>query len=148
RSSGHEQRRIDRRLEQRQLLKDAFNVQTMADLEEPIGHRVPVTEQLVVFRAAEVEQLRQRQRRLRAWRRQLAPDLRRQIFNRHQRVRETIELWLERIVRFRADSGARRDYVRPRPEDLCRQNVELRGLVDGFNRVLREKQVTPSNQIV
>ena len=45
---------IDRRLEQRQLPHDALDVHAVADLEEPIGDRVPVLVELRVGRRAEV----------------------------------------------------------------------------------------------
>ena len=48
-------RRVDRRVEQRQLPEDALDVEAVADLEEPVGDGVPVAEQLVVARDAEVE---------------------------------------------------------------------------------------------
>src|SRR5688572_7263436 len=51
------QRRIDRRLEERELPKDAANVEAVANLEETIGNRVPVAQQFVVTRYAEVERV-------------------------------------------------------------------------------------------
>ena len=46
---------IDGRIEQGKLAHDAFDVHAVADLEQPVGHRIPVAEQLVVGRDAEVE---------------------------------------------------------------------------------------------
>ena len=46
---------IDRRIEQRELPHDALDVHAVADLEQPVGDGVPVAEQLVVARDAEVE---------------------------------------------------------------------------------------------
>ena len=46
---------IDRRVEQGKLAHHAFDVHAVADLEEPVGHRIPVAEQLFVARNAEVE---------------------------------------------------------------------------------------------
>src|SRR5206468_9551877 len=56
-SSFGEQPRIDRRLEQRQLAEDAFEVETVANLEEAVRHRIPVIQQLVIARHAKIERL-------------------------------------------------------------------------------------------
>ena len=46
---------IERRIEQRQLLHDALDVLAVADLEQPVGDRVPIGEQGLVLRDAEVQ---------------------------------------------------------------------------------------------
>lgn len=46
---------IERRIEQRQLLNDALNVLTVADLEEAVRDGVPVGKQGLVLRYAEIE---------------------------------------------------------------------------------------------
>ena len=51
---AHEQPGIDRRIEQRQLPHDALDVHAVADLEQPVGDRVPVLVELRVGRRAEV----------------------------------------------------------------------------------------------
>ena len=47
--------RIERRVEQRQLLEDALDVLAVADLEQPVGDGVPIGEQRLVLRDAEIE---------------------------------------------------------------------------------------------
>ena len=54
RGRAHEQPGIDRRIEQRQLPHDALDVHAVADLEQPVGDRVPVLVELRVGRRAEV----------------------------------------------------------------------------------------------
>jgi hypothetical protein len=51
----HQHPRIERRIEQRELLKDALDVLAVADLEQTICHGVPIGEQGLVLRDAEIE---------------------------------------------------------------------------------------------
>ena len=46
---------IDGRLEERQLADQPFDVHAVPDLKQPVCHRIPIPEQLVVLGHAEVE---------------------------------------------------------------------------------------------
>jgi hypothetical protein len=54
-----EEERVDRGLEEGELLGHAVDVEAVADLVEPVGHGRPVPEQLLVLRDAEEQQLGQ-----------------------------------------------------------------------------------------
>ena len=57
RSGANQQRRIDGRFEERELLDLTFDVHAVSDLEEPIRDRIPPPEDLLVSGHAEEEVL-------------------------------------------------------------------------------------------
>ena len=145
-SHGLDQRaRIDGRRKQRQLPRHAFEVHAVADLVEAVGHGVPNTEELVVLRDAEIQ--RRQGRGVRAGR--AAPGCDRdEVLHLHQGVGEGVELGLQLVEGFDRRFVTRWHFLRPGPEDLRRQHVELRRLVDALHGVLLEEVVSPANEIV
>ncbi len=59
RGRAGKQRWVDGRLKQGQLAEHALDVEAVADLEQAVRHRIPVAEQLVIVRHAEVERFTQ-----------------------------------------------------------------------------------------
>ncbi len=57
RGGSHEQCRIDRRIEQGQPLKNSLQIQTVVNLEQPVRHRVPILQESIVARYAEMQRV-------------------------------------------------------------------------------------------
>ena len=124
------------------------------NLEQPVGHRVPVAQQLVVARHAEVERLAQAAHRGQL--RVVGP-----VFGRRRRRveadvglhvaqddAEQLQVFAQVIVGLRAHRALLRHGLWPRAEDVGRQHVEDERLVNGLARVLPEEGVAPGDQIV
>ena len=148
---AHQEPRLDRRLEQRQLLRVAGDVQAVADLEQPIGDALPrVGHERVVARHAEVEARPERGRRVAGGAavrritdvRQVALDLL------QHGVAERVDPGGGQVVERPRSRRLDRDLHRPRPEDPPGQHVELGRLVDRLERVPSEQLVTPRDQVV
>ena len=62
----HQKGRVDWRVKERELLKHSLEVEAVMNLEQPVRHCIPVAEQLVVSRDAEVQCLPDAGQNLRA----------------------------------------------------------------------------------
>ncbi|PRP91224.1 hypothetical protein ENSA5_57470 [Enhygromyxa salina] len=156
RGRADEQRGVDRRLEQRELTLDPFDVAAVADLPQPILDRVPILQQLGVGRIAEVPKTRDDRHPHPRLRGQLGPtpELLRAVTREmdpalelDQGVGERIETGLIELreglrLRLRAGHG-----VGPRAEQLRDEDVQDRRLVDRLDRVAAVEAVAPLDQV-
>jgi hypothetical protein len=139
--------RIDRRFEQRQRPGHALDVLPVPDLEQPVGHRVPVAQQLVVDRQAEVEGAAERGvDRVGA----VAVDGEGEgVLQGYQRIGEVVEA--PRVEQFPVGlrgHRARRYPLGARAEQGGGEDVELGGLVDLLDGVPPEELVAPGDEVV
>src|SRR5262249_1737639 len=109
-----------------QLSPPAFDIHAVANLEESVGHRVPVAEELIVAWNAEVERAPNAEKwpggiRICPLRLRQAKVERELAFELHQRIAHRVEaLRLELCEGFRADGALRRDTLRPRAQNIRR----------------------------
>src|ERR1700687_462183 len=106
----------------------------MADLVEPVCYRVPIAQQSSVLWNAEV----QRGSNARVARRRATRTERVSVLQRHQNIAERVELVRNVVVGFRLDLASGGKSLRTRPQDLRGQQIEHRGLINAFNRILPE----------
>ena len=136
---------IDRCVEQRELARHALDVLAVAQLEQAVGDRRPVAEQLVVRRNLEIEGLRRRHVAVAAA--AAATGSAHDVLDVDHRVGERVELGLELVVGLVGVRG-RRDRRGLRAEDLRGDHVEQRRLAQRLARVGGEQVVGPGDQVV
>ena len=119
----------------------------MPDLEQPVGHPVPVVQQVIIGGDAEVGQIHDRQVLARRCHDQRGPG--RQVLKLHldALVAELVQVRRRREIVVRlAVAGHSRHPLRAPAEQLTGEHVQQRGLVDRLDRVAPEQLVTPVDQ--
>ncbi len=126
----------------------------MADLEQPVGHGVPVTQQVRVVQDAEKQGAADPEKRTVLY--GGADDL-----GGERRIERELVLQVDHRVAHRVEAGllelcevpsrycaARRQLLRPRSQKVRRQHVAERRLVDRLDGVLQEQTIAPGDQVV
>ena len=130
------------------MLHHALNVHTVTNLKQAILDRIPVGEQVLVRRNAEVERIQVGQIGRIPLRWQVDAYRRNSVLGGHHLIREIVELAFEVRVCLHHRLDARRHKLRTRPQQRSCQHVELRRLVDRLHRVLFEELIAPFDQII
>ena len=133
--------------------EDPLDVEAVADLVQAIGNGIPVTEELVVARNAEVERFPDTTQRAVAVELSRVAGMRSEIerdvsFQIPECVAKLIQILLEVGVGLRAHRALFRYSLGARAQDIGSEDVELHRLVDSFPRILPEETVAPINDVV